>query len=254
MLFLFQHKEQVLGKLRWLRAIASISALALFIFYYGFPHSTEESYQLIAYTKGIFGFFIASYLIRVGFSLHSWTYIKSTLFEALLILLLLADILSAFLLGFNAVENVFIRLNIENFTPLYILFIQAYLLLLVGLEIVKMSVGITNVKLKPATTFIFSFVLLIFAGAGLLMLPEMTTRVLSVYFSLFQSSLRSLGTDHGHGTPLGSCLNLRQMIPKDRMPLLFTMSFLSYYKVCERHTHLEVSSQMCWDLMAFNEP
>lgn len=176
LLFLFQHKEQVLGKLRWLRAIASISALALFIFYYGFPHSTEKSYQLIAYTKGIFGFFIASYLIRVGFSLHSWTYIKSTLFEALLILLLLADILSAFLLGFNAVENVFIRLNIENFTPLYILFIQAYLLLLVGLEIVKMSVGITNVKLKPATTFIFSFVLLIFAGAGLLMLPEMTTK------------------------------------------------------------------------------
>jgi len=176
LLFLFQHKEQVLGKLRWLRAIASISALALFIFYYGFPQNAEESHQLLAYTKGIFGFFILSYLIRVFFSLHSWTYIKSTLFEALLILLLLADILSVFLLGFNAVENVFIRLNIENFTPLYILFIQAYLLLLVGLEIVKMSVGITSVKLKPATTFIFSFILLIFAGAGLLMLPEMTTQ------------------------------------------------------------------------------
>ena len=88
----------------------------------------------------------------------------------------------------------------------------------------------------------------------ILMLPEMTARVLSVYFSLFQSSLRSLGTDHGHGAPLGSCLNLRQMIPKDRMPLHFTMSFLSYYEVCERPTHLEVSSQMCWDLMAFNEP
>jgi hypothetical protein len=25
-------------------------------------------------------------------------------------------------------------------------------------------------------------------------------------------------------------------------------------EVFERHTHLEVSSQMCWDLMAFNEP
>jgi hypothetical protein len=68
------------------------------------------------------------------------------------------------------------------------------------------------------------------------------------------TSLGSLGTDHGHGTPLGSCLNLKQMIPKDRMPLLFTVSFLSYYKVCERRTHLEVSSQMCWDLMGFNEP
>jgi hypothetical protein len=88
-----------------------------------------------------------------------------------------------------------------------------------------------------------------------LMLPEMTARVSSVYFSLFQSSLRSSGTDHGHGAPLGSCLNLRQMIPKDRMPLHHvTVSFLSYYKGCKRPTHLEVSSQMCWDLMAFNKP
>jgi hypothetical protein len=87
------------------------------------------------------------------------------------------------------------------------------------------------------------------------MLPEMTGRVSRVYSSHFQLSLGSLGTDHGHGAPLGSCLNLRQMIPKDRMPLLFTMSFLSYYEVCKRHTQLEVSSaQMCWDLMAFNEP
>jgi hypothetical protein len=31
---------------------------------------------------------------------------------------------------------------------------------------------------------------------------------------------------------LGSCLNLGQMVPKDRMPLLFTVSFLSYYEVC----------------------
>jgi hypothetical protein len=53
---------------------------------------------------------------------------------------------------------------------------------------------------------------------------------------------------------LGSCLNLRQMIPGDRMPLLFTTSFLSYYEACKRHTQLEVSSQMCWDLISFNEP
>jgi hypothetical protein len=68
------------------------------------------------------------------------------------------------------------------------------------------------------------------------MLPEMTSRVSSVYYSHIQSSLGSLGTDHGHGALLGSCLNLGQMIPKDRTPLLLTMSFLSYYEVCKRHT------------------
>jgi hypothetical protein len=35
-------------------------------------------------------------------------------------------------------------------------------------------------------------------------------------------------------------LNSRQMIPKDRTPLHFNMSFLSNYEVCKRPTHLEV--------------
>ena len=38
------------------------------------------------------------------------------------------------------------------------------------------------------------------------------------------------------------------------MPLDSTVSFLSYYRVCERPIHLGVSSQMSWDLMAFNKP
>jgi hypothetical protein len=70
----------------------------------------------------------------------------------------------------------------------------------------------------------------------ILMLPEMTTRVSSVYFWLFQSSLGSLRTDHGHDAPLGSCLNSRQMIPKDRKPLCSTMSFLSPWGVREAHS------------------
>lgn len=137
---------------------------------------------MVGITKGIFGFFVVSYLIRVIFAIHSWEYIKNSVFEAILIFLLLADIISVFLFGFNAVENLFLRLNIENFTPFYILFIQSYLLLLVGLEITKFSTSIPSIKLKPATTFIYSFLLLLFLGTGLLMLPEMTTAAGSMPF------------------------------------------------------------------------
>lgn len=189
MLFLYQHKEKVLSTLRWLRVIASILALALFIYYYGFPHSPDAAKQLLGFTKGVFGFFVVSYLIRLGFSLQPWQYLRATLFEGVLIALLLLDILSVFAFGFNAVENLFLGLDIENFTPLYILSIQAYLLLLVGLEVTKVSTGITRIKLKPATTFIYSFIILILAGTGLLMLPEMTTQAGSMPFidALFTS-------------------------------------------------------------------
>lgn len=175
LLFVYQNKEPVLRGLSWLRTIASILALAIFLYYYGFPHPPERLVLLVAVTKSIFGFFVLSYIIRVVFAIHSWQYIRNSLFEAALIVLLLVDTVSVFLFGFNALENLFQRLNIENFTPFYILFIQSYLLLLVGLEVTKVSTNITSVKLKPATTFIYSFLLLLLIGTGLLMLPEMTT-------------------------------------------------------------------------------
>lgn len=175
LLFVYQNKEPVLRGLSWLRTIASLLALAIFLYYYGFPHPPERLILLVAVTKSIFGFFVLSYIIRVVFAIHSWQYIRNSLFEAALIVLLLVDIVSVFLFGFNALENLFLSLNVENFTPFYILFIQSYLLLLVGLEVTKVSTNITSVKLKPATTFIYSFLLLLLIGTGLLMLPEMTT-------------------------------------------------------------------------------
>jgi trk system potassium uptake protein TrkH len=175
LLFVYQNKEKVLRTLSWLRTMASLLALAIFLYYYGFPHPPERLHLLVGITKSIFGFFVLSYIIRVIFAIHSWQYIRNSLFEAALILLLMFDIISVFFFGFNALENLFLRLNIENFTPFYILFIQSYLLLLVGLEVTKVSTSIPSIKLKPATTFIYSFLLLLLLGTGLLMLPEMTT-------------------------------------------------------------------------------
>jgi trk system potassium uptake protein TrkH len=175
LLFAYRHKDAVLKKLKWGRFGASIGALMVFIYYYGFPHDTATSTQLLMITKAIFGFFAASYLIRVFFSIHPINYIKQARFESALMALLLADFTSVFIFGFNALENAFLKLQIENFTPFYILFIQLYLLLLVGLEITKVSAIISNLKLKPAVTFIYSYLLLILVGTGLFMLPEMTT-------------------------------------------------------------------------------
>lgn len=174
-LFLYKHRELVLRRLMILRVLASILALGVFIYYYGFPHPDEVSRLLINITKGVFGFFVLSYIIRVILAIDSRVYLRESRFEGLLILLLMIDVVSVFVFNNNLLENFFEQFDIENFTPFYILSIQAYLLLLVGLEFVKFSATITSIKLKPATTFIYSFLILIFSGAGLLMLPEMTT-------------------------------------------------------------------------------
>jgi potassium uptake TrkH family protein len=190
LLFIYQNKEPVLKVLRSARILASLLVLAIFSYYYGFPHPQERQELLLKITNAVFGFFIISYFVRVFFSLNSWTFIKNSIFEAILIFLLLVDIISTFIFGFKAVENLFIRLDIENFNALYILFIHLYLLLLVGLEAVKLSADIPSIKLKPATTFVYTYVLLILLGTGALMLPEMTTQPGSLRFidALFTST------------------------------------------------------------------
>lgn len=189
LLFLYTHKDLVLARLMILRVLASLGALGVFLVYYGFHHTHAEADYLIKITKSIFGFFVFSYIMRVFFANDSFKYLRESRFEAGLITLLLIDVVSVFVLRVNLLENIFQKLDIENFTPLYILSIQAYLLLLVGLEFVKVSTTITGIKLKPATTFIFSFILLILTGTGLLMLPEMTTQPGSMPFldALFTS-------------------------------------------------------------------
>lgn len=189
LLFLYTHKDLVLARLMILRVLASLGALGVFLVYYGFHHTHAEADYLIKITKSIFGFFVFSYIMRVFFANDSVKYLRESRFEAGLITLLLIDVVSVFVLRVNLLENIFQKLDIENFTPLYILSIQAYLLLLVGLEFVKVSTTVTGIKLKPATTFIFSFILLILTGTGLLMLPEMTTQPGSMPFldALFTS-------------------------------------------------------------------
>ena len=120
LLFIYQNKEPVLKVLRSARVLASLLVLGIFSYYYGFPHPPERQELLLKITNAIFGFFIISYLVRVFFSLNSWSFIKNSLFEAILIFLLLVDIISAFFFGFKAVENLFIRLDIENFNAIYI--------------------------------------------------------------------------------------------------------------------------------------
>src|SRR6185503_1550735 len=79
---------------------------------------------------------------------------------------------------------------------MYLLFIQVYLVIIVILEIGKAATALTYFRLLPSTMFLYSFVLLISFGTGLLMLPEMTTNGKGANFlnALFTSTSASCVT------------------------------------------------------------
>jgi len=172
LLQIFRLKEPVLRSLTGLRVLASLISLFLVVYYYGFPHTTARAATLIFLTQSMFGFFIFSYLVRAFFSLNALLYIRETLFEANIIGLLLLDV-AGLVVGYPFIQNLLKAFELENLLPAYTFLVQLYLMVIVITESTRLGSEVLTIKVKPATAFIGSFVLLIIVGTLLLMMPEM---------------------------------------------------------------------------------
>lgn len=172
--FLKDNQEIALNILRFLRVTVGLLAFVLFIIYYGYNLKPGEEYLILRINNSIFGFYIFSYVIRLLFSTSTLEYLKATWFEASLLLIVIYDALSLYLFNLPLLSNVFQYFEVKNEEFWHVFFIQVYLLLLVTIEFTKFSTILGSISLKPATTFIISFIILSFGGAGLLLLPEMT--------------------------------------------------------------------------------
>jgi len=199
LLGVFKYSEPVLRSLTGLRVLASLISLFLVVYYYGFPHSSAGSATLIFLTQSMFGFFVFSYLLRVFFSMHAWRYIKETLFEAILIGLLLLDV-AGLLVGYPIIQNILRAIELENLLPAYTFFIQMYLMVIVLMESTRLGTEFLTIRLNPATTFLASFALLIAVGTLLLLMPEMgasgkpATFMQALFTSVSASCITGLAT------------------------------------------------------------
>lgn len=173
--FIFNNQNGVNKAMKALSLIASLTSLLVLAYYYGFPHTPERERIIIGGFQGIFSIYILSFSLRLLFTLHRFDFIRHNWFEGLLMVLMLYDIVSLYLFGVPVLNNTFRRLGFENFTLVYLVFIQFYLLLFVGIDAVKVSVYLSRLKIKTPAVFGLSFIILIFIGALLLMMPEMTT-------------------------------------------------------------------------------
>lgn len=149
-------------------------AIILIIYRYGFILSDEEVDNVFANIDLVFAIFGLVYLIRFIFSIHRKEYLIKTWFEASLIVFLFFHGLINYLFEYKLLLGI-IELFVDNHPVLtYQHFLTFYLVILVGLEVTKISTKLSELELKPATTFIASFIVLILIGTGLLMLPAMT--------------------------------------------------------------------------------
>jgi trk system potassium uptake protein len=178
---IYNSKKKVIKSLKVLRGLGLIIAVLILIVYYGFPVLPETKIFLLKVIKGLFIFYFFSYFINFLYNFEPFKFLKSSLFEAVFLVLLM-------------VQGVLFKYYPTIYVPH--LYIQFLLLILVLIETGKASSSLSSIHVGPANMFILSFVILILSGAGLLMLPEMTCSGRSMPFidALFTSTSASCVT------------------------------------------------------------
>lgn len=171
---LYNSRDRVYTWLRYITLFNSLLSVGLLIYGYGFNLTHEAVSMVFGWLDIIFASFVLVYLTRILYSFHRNDFIKRTGTEALIMLMLIANGIANYIFGYKALYVLSNWLEFKNFTSFYEVISTVFLIVLIGLESSKASIRISAVKLKPAATFIGSFILLIFFGAGLLMLPAMT--------------------------------------------------------------------------------
>lgn len=194
-LWLFPHKNFVLGSLRILSFLVSCIALSSVVYYHGFPREGDSDYLIYLVTRGSLFFYVIKYLVNIIYDFNPKKYIRKTWFEGVLMSIIILLGFFSTLFGIDGVYNFFLRIGFPDLPAFYILFVQLYVFVILGIELAKASQKIDQIKLGPAGMLTLSFSLLILIGTGLLMLPEMTlTGDISFIDALFTSTSASCVT------------------------------------------------------------
>ncbi len=170
-LFIYERKTDILRVMSWVLGLVSLFTLGSLVYYYGFYQTAQNKEVILSINKYFFVVFIFNFLLKLFFTKDRFQYAKTNFVELLLLVLVVVNYLSLVLFHFPVIAKTFEYFDVEDFEPYYVVIIQIYLLVLVSIEFFKSAGNLGNLRLKPTTIFIFSFVLLIGSGAGLLMLP-----------------------------------------------------------------------------------
>ena len=203
-----------------LSVVVSLATIICIIFYHGFYISLAAKNAIRWITYGSLLFYILKYFILLFYSLHRKEFIKRSWFEFLIICILITQFLSVAIFHFRFFST-------ENFENYYILFVQVYFLVMVLIEMAKMSSTIGKYNLSPPILMVLSFLILITFGTILLLMPRMTYDGISFIDALFTATSASCITGLSVVSTSG-CFTIKGQIVIMILIQLGGMSILSF--------------------------
>lgn len=186
---IYDVKPKFLRQLRLISVPLSILAVVSLLAYHGFQLADWQQDWVGIILQVTIGFYIFKYLADIFFSFEPWQFIKDTRWEALLMAYMIVNIVSINVFDFEIISKLGQTIGIKELDAVFMVLVQIYFLLFVALEIGKATRLLPNLKLSPAAMLVISFLGFMIIGAGLLMMPEMSTAPGSMGFldALFTS-------------------------------------------------------------------
>ncbi|MFP5471504.1 MAG: TrkH family potassium uptake protein [Bacteroidia bacterium] len=172
---LFESKTQVLLIVRLLHIFVALSSIAAMIYYYGFPRTDFSHKIFFNIIQTSFTFYVVRFFIKILYHFHPLQFIKSHWLEGLTVLFLIVEGLNNIIFGRLLLPQLFVSMGFDSFEGFSTLFIQTYFFVLLLLELRTSDKLITKIKVQPVQLFTLSIVFMSLLGAGLLMMPNMST-------------------------------------------------------------------------------
>ena len=187
---LYDSRELVLPMLSRGSVLVALTTLIALVFYHGFELEAHKNKVVGYVVRGSIGYYLVKYLLELLYNFHPIQFLKDRKWEGILMLFLIVDILIINLAGFELLNEAGLFLKIPGLQESFLIVLQCYVLVIVGLEFGRIGELLPQSKLSPPTLLVLSFLVLIALGTGLLMLPEMTVHGrdgLDLFTALFTS-------------------------------------------------------------------
>ncbi|MDC3386970.1 hypothetical protein OAW62_01155 [Schleiferiaceae bacterium] len=187
---LYDSRDFMLRMLSGGSVLVALTTLVALVFYHGYELEAHQNRWIGYIVRGSIGYYLVKFLLELFYNFHPIQFLKNRKWESVLMLFLIVDILVINLTGFELLNQIGLLLKIPGLQESFLIVLQCYVLVIVGLEFGKVGELLPKSKLSPPTLLVLSFLVLIALGTGLLMLPEMTiagNEGLDVLTALFTS-------------------------------------------------------------------
>jgi len=168
--------------------IVSLVAITAIIIQHGYPETHDRLYLTNLIIEISLWYYIFKFALRFFYDFHPIDFLRDNRFEGLLLLIIFIDQFTHSVFGIHLIQKFLQAIGFPGIQTYYNLFIQFYFLLIIGVEVGKAGRFIDKIHIGPSGLLAISFIFIILAGGGLLMLPEMTVSGISLIDAMFTST------------------------------------------------------------------